>query len=146
MPRFSQTSEGRLDTCHQDLQTLFHNVVKGFDCSVIHGHRTPEEQFILYQKGRKLVGTAWVIEDKSKVVTYKDGFISLSRHNSFPSTAVDVCPYPIDWGDIVRFKEFVSYVKGVADMLLRYGAIEHEIESGGSWSLNDWPHFQLKVK
>ena len=145
MPKFSKTSEGNLKDCHQDLQTLFHNVVKCYDCSVISGHRSPEEQYFLYGKGRKLVGDAWVIEDKHKIVTYKDGFIHKSRHNSFPSTAVDVCPYPIDWDDTERFKRFAAYVKGVADTLLRFGTIEHEITWGGSWKMSDYPHFQLKI-
>ena len=50
--------------------------------------RSPEEQYRLFQKGRKKVGDEWVIEDKSKVVTYYDGIKKQSKHNL--GLAVDI--------------------------------------------------------
>jgi peptidoglycan L-alanyl-D-glutamate endopeptidase CwlK len=153
MPTFSTRSTEKLQTCHQDLQTIFNYVIKHFDCTVIHGERTPELQFELYKKGRKQVGEAWVIEDRSKVVTYKDGHIKKSKHNTSPSIAVDVMPYPIEWKNLDRARYFAGYVKGVARMLKEYGAIEHEIIWGNDWDNDtilkdqdfaDIPHFQIK--
>ena len=44
MPRFGRTSLKRLNTCDEDLQALFKEVVKYFDCSVIEGHRNEARQ------------------------------------------------------------------------------------------------------
>ena len=44
MPSFSQRSLDRLATCHPDLNRLFTEVVKHFDCTVLCGHRGQEEQ------------------------------------------------------------------------------------------------------
>ena len=146
MAKFSKTSEDRLKTCHQDLQILFGYVVQHFDCSIISGHRTPGEQYELYKKGRTEIDGHWVIEDKRNVVTYKDGVKKLSKHNTWPSVAVDVMPFPINWKDTDGATKFAYYVLGVAQTLKSYGQIEHEIEWGGDWtSLRDYPHFQLKL-
>jgi len=44
MPAFGERSRNNLKTCHEDLQKLFNEVIKHFDCSVICGHRGQEEQ------------------------------------------------------------------------------------------------------
>ena len=44
MPRFGRRSRKNLETCHEDLQELFNQVIKYFDCTVIQGHRGKEEQ------------------------------------------------------------------------------------------------------
>ena len=144
MPNFSNISQQRLESCHQDLQILFGYVVQYYDCSIISGHRTPQEQYELYKKGRKQVNGIWTIEDRWQVVTYKDGINKLSKHNTYPSIAVDVMPYPINWSDTEGIKHFAGIVKGVARTLLSYGQIEHEIEWGGDWKWEDMPHYQLK--
>ena len=96
MPRFGKTSKKRLATCDDGLQNLFYEVVRHFDCSVIIGHRGERDQNKAFDEG------------KSKV-RYPKG-----KHNSNPSTAVDVAPYPIDWEDRERFIYFAGFVKGVA--------------------------------
>jgi len=136
MPQFSNTSKKRLATCHQDLQTIFHYVIKYFDCTIICGHRDQEAQ------------------NKA----YDDGFSRVrfpgSKHNFSPSMAVDVVPWPIEWDNIERMKYFAGYVMGVAKMLKDYGAISHELISGLDWdndtilkdtTFKDHPHFQLKI-
>lgn len=129
MPRFGKTSIDRLSTCHSDLQRLFNEVVKGFDCSVICGARGREDQEEAYRTG------------KSKAR------FGASPHNFFPSLAVDVVPYPIDWSDVKRMQFFSGYVLGVAS------ALGIGVEWGGDWDsdtdlndqvFNDYPHFQLK--
>jgi len=64
-----------------------------------------------------------------------------SKHNSYPSLAVDVVPHPLDWTDLKSFKKLVKVVKKCAK---RLGI---KITCGGDWvTLRDWPHYQLKVK
>ena len=96
MPRFGKRSKSKLATCDDELQNLFYEVVKYFDCSVIIGHRGEKDQNKAFDEG------------KSKV-RYPKG-----KHNSNPSTAVDVAPYPINWDDRERFIYFGGFVKGVA--------------------------------
>ena len=74
MPLFSQTSKARLSTAHPDLQRLFNEVVKHWDCTIVCGHRGKEEQDKAFAEG------------KSKV-KWPNG-----RHNKLPSLAVDVMP------------------------------------------------------
>lgn len=153
MPNFSTRSSNKLITCHPDLQTLFSYVIKYFDCTVIFGYRTPDEQFELYKQGRVLENELWLIEDKSKIVTYKDGYQRKSKHNFEPSLAVDVVPYPIEWTNVNRMRYFIGFVKGIAQMLKAYNAIDNKIITGIDWNNNtilrdqrfkDFPHFQIK--
>ena len=44
MPNFSIVSKQRLNTCHQDLQKLFNEVIKHYDCAVIQGARSDFDQ------------------------------------------------------------------------------------------------------
>ena len=96
MPRFGKTSKKRLETCEEELQSLFNEVVKYFDCSVLVGFRGENKQNSAYKGGH------------SKV-KWPNG-----KHNSDPSFAADVAPYPIDWKDRERFIYFGGFVKGCA--------------------------------
>jgi len=129
MPRFGSRSINRIKTCDQRLQELFYEVVKHFDCTIIEGHRGEERQNKAYNDG------------KSKV-KYPNG-----KHNQFPSVAVDVAPYPIDWSDRDRFHYFGGFVLGVAK---QKGL---NIRWGGDWSMDtqtkdnkfdDLVHFEIK--
>ena len=81
MPRFGKKSKERLATCDERLQKVFNEVINYVDCSVLEGHRDERKQNQYFSEG------------KSKV-QYPFG-----RHNTKPSRAVDVAPYPIDWND-----------------------------------------------
>ncbi len=137
MASFSSTSKARLATCHPDLQTLFEEVVRHFDCTIVQGHRSPAEQQRLYAQGRTEPGP---------VVTQIDGVTKLSSHNKSPSLAVDAVPYPIDWNDRERMTLFAGVVLGIA---FRLGI---NVRWGGDWdrdtevndnSFDDLPHFEL---
>ena len=129
MPAFGARSRERLASCHPDLQRLFNEVVKGFDCAVIYGHRTVEEQQDLYAQGRTKPG---------KIVTKLDGVSKRSKHNESPSLAVDVVPYPIDWDDLDAFRDLADHTKRVARDL-GIGVVW-----GGDWSrFRDYPHWEL---
>lgn len=139
MPTFSQTSLKRLSTCNIDLQTLFKEVIKTFDCIVIEGHRGKDAQDEAFKTG------------KSKL-KYPNG-----KHNAMPSHAVDVAPYNfnvkgIDWKDYKTFYLFSGYVLGIANQLKIQGMISHSIRWGGDWdcdmdihdqTFNDLVHFEI---
>ena len=52
MPKFSQRSKDRLNTCHEDLVRLFTEVIKHYDCTILEGQRTPERQAELVGRAR----------------------------------------------------------------------------------------------
>ena len=128
MPRFGKRSKERLKTCNPDLQMVFNEVIKHVDCSILEGHREKERQNQLYDEG------------KTKVL-YPNG-----RHNAYPSNAVDVVPYPVDWDDRERMTLFAGFVLGTAKQMgitLRWG---------GDWDrdfqvkdnrFDDFPHFEV---
>ena len=128
MPKFGKNSRERLATCDEKLQDVFNEVIKYVDCSVLEGHRDERKQDKYFEEG------------KTKV-RYPMG-----RHNSKPSRAVDVVPYPVDWKDRERFHHFSGFVLGVA---YRMGI---SLRWGGDWNQNfevddnnfdDFPHFEL---
>lgn len=120
--KFSDKSQQRLSTCAQPLQDLFNEVIKYVDCTVLDGHRNEEAQNKAFNEG------------KSKAR------FPQSKHNFYPSRAVDVAPYPIDWGDKDRFTEFAGIVQGIAFTM------NIKIKWGGHFTGNffDGPHFQLE--
>lgn len=129
MPKFSDKSKKILQTCHIDLQGLFNEVIRTYDCTILEGHRDEETQNIYHRQG------------KSKLSWPE------SAHNKNPSLAVDVAPYPIDWNDSVRFYHFAGFVLGIAT---KRGI---KIRWGGDWNGNmdfkdqnfhDLPHIELK--
>jgi hypothetical protein len=120
MPKFSNRSKSRLDTCHPDLIKLFNEVIKHVDCSILEGYRGEARQNILFEAG------------KSKAKFPK------SKHNSDPSRATDVMPYPIDWDNLARINHFAGIVKGIAI------GMDINIKWGGDFkSFFDGPHFEL---
>lgn len=134
MPYFSQDSLDKLATCHIDLQILFKEVIKYFDCKVTCGFRNEIDQSKAYAEGKTQL-------------QWPNG-----NHNHNPSTAVDVYPYPINMDDIKRFYYFAGFVKGIAQKLLDERKISHAIRWGGNWDndtdvsandFNDLPHYEL---
>jgi len=129
MPKFGRKSRASLETCDERLQKVFNEVVKTYDCTVTCGHRGEEDQNKAFDEGR------------SKV-KYPKG-----RHNSDPSTAIDVYPYPVDFEDRDRWHYFGGYVLGTAR---QFGI---DVIWGGDWdndtktkdnSFDDLVHFELK--
>ena len=134
MSGYSNASLKRLETCHSDLQLLFKEVINYCDNIVLIGYRGEEEQ------------NQAVLEGRSKLK------FPLSNHNSLPSMAVDIAPYPVDWNNTKSFYYFAGFVKGIAEKLLKEGTISHKIRWGGDWdsdndfkdnTFNDLVHFEL---
>lgn len=128
MNKFSDASKKRLATCHPDLQKVFNKVIENYDCTVTCGHRGKEEQDEAVRTGASKL--AW----------------PNSKHNSLPSKAVDVVPFPIDWADTSRFYHFAGFVLAVAQ------SMGVKLRWGGDWSgdlkfrdekFKDLPHFEL---
>lgn len=139
MPKYGSASKARLSSCHQDLQIIFSEVIKGVDCSILCGHRPEDEQQVAFEAGL------------SKL-TFPD-----SKHNKVPSIAVDAAPYfselrNTDWNDSNAFAFFAGYVMATANKLFEEGKISHKLRWGGDWdgdgqtkdqSFHDLPHFEL---
>jgi len=135
MPKFGSKSMSNLSTCHPDLQRLFNEVIKEYDCTVMCGFRSKEDQDKAVQEGRSKVH-------------WPNG-----KHNSNPSLAVDVAPWfstppNVRWNDTNKFYHFAGYVQAVADQL------GISIRWGGDWdgdgelhdqTFFDLPHFELRV-
>lgn len=135
MPKFSQKSFSQLATCHQELQLLFYEVIRTWDCTVLEGYRNEHDQQVAYLAG-------------NSKLTYPHG-----KHNKQPSMAVDVAPYPLNWDDTKRFCYFAGYVLGVASRLRDEGKMTYGVRWGGDWNnegelnnpdmLNDYVHYEL---
>lgn len=138
MATFSQRSLKALATAHPHLQMLFQEVVRRYDCTVLEGKRTEEQQKKNVEKG------------VSKTMNSKHVYPL-----DAPALAVDVAPYPLTWPnkdskhyikEVAQFYHFGGYVKGVAE---RLGL---KIRWGGDWdgdlvlidqTFDDLVHFEL---
>jgi len=126
---YSARSKERLVTVESDLALVFRTALPAWDHTVLCGHRSELDQNDAYREGRS-----------------KLKFPS-SKHNSFPSHAIDVAPYPIDWNDTYRFYYFAGYVQRVAHelgVLIRYGGDwDGDTRAKGDQSFFDLVHFEL---
>jgi len=126
MPHFSKQSLDKLETCHPVLQQLFHEIISHFDCKIICGSRTKEQQMELVKKGY------------SKTMN--------SKHCRYPSHAVDAYPYPINLGNLERFYYFAGWVMMLAAIRkipLRWGGDWDGDTEVKDQSFNDLGHFEL---
>lgn len=130
MATFSKKSLDKLSTCHPDLQKLFQEVVKHYDCTILCGYRSQKDQEQALKEGNSKLG--W----------------PNSPHNKSPSLAVDVVPCPIDWNNTKAFYHFAGFVRATA---LQMGI---NLVWGGDWDsdfdlidqkFNDLPHFEIKA-
>lgn len=128
MPSFGKVSKENLATCHADLQRLSNEVIKHVDHSVTCGHRGKADQ------------DKAVAEGNSKV-KWPDG-----KHNSLPSDAIDVAPYPLNWNDAESFTLLSGVYFGVAAMMgikIRLGADWDGDFNTLEHSFKDRPHIEL---
>ena len=122
MPKFSKRSLDNLASADFRLGVLFKEVIREVDCTIICGHRGEEEQEAAYRAGNSKA--RW----------------GQSKHNSLPSKAVDVMPYPIVWKDRERLFHFAGYVKGVASQLginVKWGGDFEGFFDGPHWEIGD---------
>ena len=143
MYQFSKASLDRLNTCHEDIREIMKELIMFYDFSVIEGHRTLETQQKYFKEG------------KSKL----DGVIKKSKHQEYPSMAIDIMPYVKgtnafsgDEKDDRRFYMMMGMVKAIAHRLLIEGRITHNVRFGldrdGDYTFkdkvfDDLPHIEL---
>jgi peptidoglycan L-alanyl-D-glutamate endopeptidase CwlK len=117
--KFSDRSLKRIEECHPDLRAIAHELIKEMDVVVLCGHRGQEEQEKAVHDGR------------SKL------HFPHSKHNSLPSRAIDMAPYPIDWNDISKFNDMCDRISVIAQRLGIH------IRQGRTFSFRDYPHTEL---
>lgn len=138
MPAFGQKSKSLLDTCEEPLRVLFNQVVIDYDCIILEGERTPEQQ-------AKNVAAGVSRTMDSKHIPQPGG----------KSRAVDAAPFPLMWPrrdllsypkDLARYYLFGGYVLATAKRLgiaIRWGG-----DWDGDWDIkeqnfDDLVHFEL---
>ena len=120
MPAFSAKSKERLATCDDRLQRLFNAVVERVDITILCGHRGEQDQNMAFA-------------NKTSLLKFPK-----SKHNSLPSHAVDVAPYPLDWNNVHRFREVAKIIKETASEL------GIPVKWGGDWqTIVDLPHWEI---
>jgi len=128
MPKFSAISRERLETCDERLQKVLQEVVKHFDCLIIEGHRGQDLQNLYFSQGKSNLK------------------FPFGKHNSMPSKAVDVMPYPINWKDTKRMCYFAGYVMATAlsmDIKVRWGYDWDGDTDLSDQAFYDGPHYEL---
>lgn len=131
MYKFGKTSKKNLDTLCLPLQHILNMAIRTYDFSILEGHRDKEKQDRYFKEG------------KSKL-KFPD-----SKHNSLPSHAVDIAPYPIDWNDRERFVYLAGIIKGIGHALgynIRWGGDFNMNNDLKDQSFNDLPHFEIREK
>ena len=122
MPSFGTKSTQRLHEADPELQAVLNETIKHIDFSIIDAYRDQGRQNQYYNEGVSTV--RW----------------PNSKHNTYPSRAVDIVPYPgaFDASD-ETFYLLASYVFASANSL---GVL---LEWGGHWkNFKDLAHYQLK--
>lgn len=136
MYEYSAKSAGKLDECHIDLQTIFNEVIKLTDNTIIEGHRGKEAQNAYFDKG-------------TSKLKYPQG-----KHNKIPSQAVDSAPYPELYSSSKKCYFYAGLVMGVAQRLYQEGRVTYKLRWGGDWdsdhnlsdqTFNDLVHFELII-
>lgn len=134
MPYFSLISLRRLKTCHPHLQYVLMAAIERFDFTVLCGHRTEQEQNEAFN-------------NKKSKVQYPN-----SKHNVFPSLAVDIAPYFADlphirWNRKNEFILLAGICIGIADekrIKLRWGGNwDQDNEIITDQTFIDLPHLEL---
>jgi hypothetical protein len=128
MPSFGSNSRAQRDTCKVVIQDVLNEAINHVDFSVVRGHREKAKQNAANDAGRSKL--RW----------------PNSRHNSIPSEAVDIIPYPTGYADLDKFYELATYMFAAASKL---GVA---LEWGGHWKNytgkgdndRDWAHWEIR--
>lgn len=126
MYKWGKTSKDRLATCDKRLQDMANLMLSRseFDLSIACGYRTEEEQNEAFEEGKS----------RAK--------FGQSKHNTFPSKAIDIWPCPVNWDSKdIRWQEMALNAMWCS------GKLGFEIVWGGSFkNFKDMPHFEIKEK
>ena len=128
MPQFGARSLEQRATLDSRLQAIVDRAIEVFDFTITEGHRSNARQDLLFSQGKSQLRGGQ------------------SKHNTFPSRAMDLAPYPIVWRESERFYVLAGVIFAVANEL------GIRIRWGGDWdrdwdlydsSFLDLPHFEL---
>ena len=128
MPSFGDRSSGALETVDPRLVRVLDEAIKHFDFTVLEGHRGEREQNVAYDAGKSQ--RLW----------------PTGSHNSMPSKAVDVAPYPIDWKDAQAFVYLAGFVVGIGAMMgvrIRWGGDWDSDRQTDDENFRDLGHLEL---
>jgi len=136
MPHFGAESKRQLATCHPLLQDLLNEAIGYFDFSVLEGHRNKADQNAAYARGASKVKWPY------------------GQHNKLPSHAVDLAPYPIDWGNtkakaeaarqrFVLLAGFILMLAALRGIKLRWGGDWDGDQDTRDERFRDLGHFEL---
>jgi peptidoglycan L-alanyl-D-glutamate endopeptidase CwlK len=118
MPKFGNRSLKILGELDPRLESVLSKAIEMYDFSILSGYRLKEEQDNLFRNGLS----------KKKFPE--------SRHNQWPSVAVDIAPYPVDWDDPERFYFLAGVIRACAHLC------KTKIRWGGDWDSDDDLHDQ----
>ena len=122
MPSFGENSNKHRATCDPALRSVLDEAIKHYDFSVIWGHRGKEDQNAVFASGDSML--PW----------------PKSEHNTLPSRAFDVIPYPD--GFRASDQEFYKLATYIFRAATTCGV---RIKWGGHWrSFPDLAHYQLE--
>jgi peptidoglycan L-alanyl-D-glutamate endopeptidase CwlK len=123
----------RINTCHPLLGTLFMRVIKRdnlpSDITILCGYRDKAAQNLAFSQGASRL--KW----------------PKSKHNKYPSHAIDFAPYPIDWDKVERWDALHTvildeWLNMVEEELIPPGVT---LSWGGTWTtFVDRPHLELR--
>ena len=124
--KWGKSSLNNLKSCDKRLQDMANMMLarSDFDLTITCGFRGEKEQNDAFLRGAS----------KAR--------FGQSKHNTMPSQAIDICPYPINWDtNDRRWQEMALNAMWCA------GKLGITITWGGSFkSLKDLPHFQLEER
>jgi len=126
--QFSEKSKDEFVSCHPKLMDVLSEAIKYTDFTILEGYRDPKRQDQLFRKGLS----------KAKA--------GESKHNSFPSMAVDLAPYPIDWKDTERFALLAGHILAISKRMgynIRWGKDWDQDGDLNDQTFNDYAHFEL---
>lgn len=130
MPKFSDDSIAQLATCDYRIQEVLNEAIKVVDFTILEGHRSFDRQRQLYESGSSLS---------------KPG---RGKHETFPSLAVDIAPYPIDFTYLPQYYYLAGVILTIASRLgikMRFGGdwdMDGHMKPKGA-CLSDLGHFEL---
>lgn len=129
------------------IKSEFEKRYPGWKCILVCTHRTLEEQFEEFKKGRELNPKTgkWEIVDAKKKVTNCDGVEKVSNHNYYPSKAIDIALQTPKKDLFYRWQnpdksveEHWAYITTLAK--------KHALVHGGTWkTFKDYPHLEVKT-
>lgn len=121
MPTLGKRSQKHRDSCVDELADVLDDAINNYDFSVIWGHRGEKAQNKAFNEGNSKA--RW----------------PMSKHNTKPSKAFDVVPYPL--GFKASDEEFYIMALHIFAAAVRQGV---KIKWGGHFkSIRDLAHFEI---